>query len=115
MHVDRVTATIRFSQNTGRGAWKSLELGAEAQVAPNENWHTTQQELYHQLAERMRGLWANGNGKTDHQQLPTPESPPAARPHWCQQHQTEYNRFEKGGKTWFSHRTKEGSWCREPG
>ena len=80
MKVDRVTATIRFSQDSGKGAWRSLELGAEAQVAPNENWVEAEEQLYRQLAQRTKTLWANGsNGKTTAQELPEPEAlPPAA-------------------------------------
>ena len=58
MRVTTINATIRYSQDTGKGSWKSLELGAEADLAPNEDWHTAQQELYRQLGERMRVLWA---------------------------------------------------------
>ena len=29
MKVDKVTVTIKFSQDTGKGAWKAIELGAE--------------------------------------------------------------------------------------
>jgi hypothetical protein len=45
MKVTTVTATLRFSQDSGKGAWKSLELGAEAQVAPNEEWAEAQAYL----------------------------------------------------------------------
>ena len=32
MNVDRVSAIIRYSQDTGKGAWKVLEVGAEGTV-----------------------------------------------------------------------------------
>ena len=44
MEVDRVKATLRYSAEA-RGAWRSLEIGAEATVAPNEDWHTAQASL----------------------------------------------------------------------
>ncbi|MCH8279359.1 MAG: hypothetical protein J4O03_08785 [Chloroflexi bacterium] len=38
MKVDRVSATIKYSQDTGHGAWKSVEIGAEASVDERERW-----------------------------------------------------------------------------
>jgi len=31
---------------------------------------------------------------------------------WCPIHQCEMKRREKDGKTWYSHKTDEGGWCR---
>jgi hypothetical protein len=42
MQMKLIKATVRYSQDTGKGAWKSLELGAEADIAPNENWEDGQ-------------------------------------------------------------------------
>ena len=36
MKVEKVSATIRYSQDTGKGAWKVIELGAEASVSDRE-------------------------------------------------------------------------------
>lgn len=33
--------------------------------------------------------------------------------HYCQEHQTEYKRFEKDGRVWYSHKTADGKWCKE--
>ena len=38
MKVDKVTATIKYSQDTGKGAWKAVELGAEATIDANDAW-----------------------------------------------------------------------------
>ena len=69
MKVDRITAQIRFSQDTGHGAWKSIEIGAEASVDGKETWTEDQARLYQQLGQQLKVLWANGNGNK------TPESP----------------------------------------
>ncbi len=33
MKVEKISANIRYSQDTGKGAWKVIELGAEATVS----------------------------------------------------------------------------------
>jgi len=38
MKVDRVTASVRFSQDTGKGSWKVIEVGAEGTVDSQEGW-----------------------------------------------------------------------------
>ena len=121
MHVTTVTATIRYSQGSGKGAWKSLEIGAEALVEPGDkSWQEVQARLYDRLTQQFKQLWArNGTAPHDAQEVPTkPQQPakaqePPPRQHWCAEHQTDYKRFEKGGKVWYSHKTTEGEWCRE--
>jgi hypothetical protein len=119
MKVDRVTVAIRYINDSGKGAWKAVELGAEAMLAPDEDWPTAQGQLYHQLGQQMKALWANGSGKAQHgpekpvDALPSPPPPPAPpRAHWCQQHRVEYRRYEKQGRAWYSHRVGDG-WCKE--
>ncbi len=34
--------------------------------------------------------------------------------HYCFIHLCSMQRFEKGGRTWFSHRLDNGEWCRGP-
>ena len=34
MKVEKVSANIRYSQDTGHGAWKVIEIGAEGTVDP---------------------------------------------------------------------------------
>jgi hypothetical protein len=111
MKVTTVTATIKYSAEA-KGAWRTIELGAEAQVALNEDWHTAQEQLYLQLGQQMKTLWANGNGKSAAQELPEPETPPPAREYWCAEHKTKFRKFVKGNQTWYSHRTSNG-WCKE--
>jgi hypothetical protein len=57
MNVTKVTATIRYSQDTGKGAWKSLELGGEASINEREDWQAAQATLYGQLARQFKTLW----------------------------------------------------------
>ena len=59
MEVNKVSATIRYSQDTGHGAWKVIEIGAEGSVDSRENWQSAQAFLYHELGQQMKVLWAN--------------------------------------------------------
>lgn len=36
-----------------------------------------------------------------------------ARPHYCTEHQCDFVKHEKDGRTWYSHRAPDDSWCRE--
>jgi hypothetical protein len=36
MKVEKVSANIRYSQDTGKGAWKNIELGAKGSVDAEE-------------------------------------------------------------------------------
>jgi hypothetical protein len=64
MNVNKVTATVRYSQDSGKGAWKSLELGAEASINEKEDWMKAQVALYGQLAQQFKALWSANNGRT---------------------------------------------------
>ena len=64
MKVDRITAQVRYSQDTGHGAWKAVEIGAEATVDERERWSESLAQLYadlprsHQRAPGLgRGLY----------------------------------------------------------
>ncbi len=54
MKVEKISVTIRYSQDTGKGAWKVVELGAEASVSDREHWKQAQSELYYQLGDQLR-------------------------------------------------------------
>jgi len=119
MKVEKVSATIRYSQDTGKGAWKVVELGAEGSVGDREHWMQAQSELYHQLGDQLRTLWANGNGnggdraETAIAEPAEPETTETTREHWCAEHEAPFTQKSgKGGESWWSH--KAGSeWCRE--
>ena len=132
MKVEKVSATIRYSQDTGKGAWKVIELGAEGSVNAREQWQSAQAFLYAELGKQMKSLWANGsaNGTPNHagaevngpddaeSRFPGPAEPEPTqtpREHWCEEHQAPFTqRKGKDGKSWWSHKAPDGSWCREP-
>jgi hypothetical protein len=64
MKVEKVSANIRYSQDTGKGAWKVIELGAEASVDAKEQWQAAQTLLYAELGKQLKALWVNGTGTT---------------------------------------------------
>ncbi len=43
----------------------------------------------------------------------TPE-PTQTPEHYCQEHQVEFQRYTKGNRTWYSHKTPDGAWHNEP-
>ena len=91
MEVNKISATIRYSQDTGKGSWKVVELGAEASISDREFWQQAQSELYYQLTHQLRTLWSNGNGTTLNgnngiesplEPLPELEPTPTPAAHW---------------------------------
>ena len=60
-----IPAYIRYSQDTGKGAWKVIELGAEASVSDREFWKQSQSELYYQLAGQLQTLWSNESNNSN--------------------------------------------------
>jgi len=126
MEVNKVSANIRYSQDTGKGAWKVIELGAEGSVDARENWQSAQAYLYAELGKQLRQLWHNGNGAAlngnggaetavEPPAEPAPVSGSESTPeHWCSEHGTAYTQKNgKGGESWYSHKAPDGSWCRE--
>jgi len=43
---------------------------------------------------------------------PQPVPHPASDKAWCDIHNCEMKRREKDGQTWYSHRLRDGTWCR---
>ena len=65
MRVTVVTATLRYSAEA-KGAWRAIEVGAEAALTnSDESWETAQAELYHRLGQQLKTLWASGTTKAD--------------------------------------------------
>ncbi len=122
MEVNKKSATIRYSQDTCKGAWKVIELGAEASVSDREFWKQAQSELYYQLGDQLRQLWHNGTGTAlngaggaDKAIQPPAASEPTPTPqeHWCYPHEAEFKRRTKAGTVWYSH-PQGSAWCNEP-
>jgi hypothetical protein len=123
MQVTKVTATVRFSQDTGKGAWKSIELGVEATISPGESWRVAQVNLYQDLGHQLKTLWKqNGTAAGSYQ-----EDPPAvasgsqgdtgnqqSAAHFCQQHGVPFTPKNGPHGEFYSHQI-EGSrtWCNE--
>jgi hypothetical protein len=119
MKVERVNATIRYSREEN-GAWKSLELGAEASIGLDDDWQISQALLYTQRADQLKSLW-RANGQEHAQNGPErPVEPdweeikavPLPQEHWCSIHHKQFRKYEKDGKAWFSHKNGD-SWCKE--
>lgn len=123
MEVNKISANIRYSQDSGKGSWKVVELGAEASIGERDNWKESQSELYHQLTHQLRSLWAsngttaaaNGQNSAEAATEPpaVPEPTQTPRLHWCQTHDTLFKRRQKAGVIWYSHKAADGSWCNE--
>jgi hypothetical protein len=125
MRVTTVTATLRYSAEA-QGAWRSIEVGAEATLTnSDEDWRAAQANLYQQLGQQLRALW-NGKGQEGQQnghqsnvQASTSQGDAnndgtKPREHWCEEHQTAYKkRTGQYGEFW-SHQIKgTRQWCNE--
>ena len=108
MKVTKVTANLRYSAEA-KGAWRSIELGAEASLTSSaEDWETAQAELYHQLGQQLKTLWSNGTAKVD------PPGLPPERNHWCTEHQAEFKAKNGPHGEFYSHRINgTNGWCNE--
>jgi hypothetical protein len=95
------------------GSHKTVELGAEGSLtSSDEDWREVQRNIYAQLGEQMRYVFiGNGSSKVV-EEPPRAEEPPPKPDHWCEEHQTEYQRFSKDGKIRYSHKAPDGKWCR---
>ncbi len=124
MKVERVSATIKYSQDTGHGAWKAVEIGAEASVDDREAWSQALAHLYGDLGQQLKTLWSNGKSQEGQEATVSPREPligptatrttPAGPPeHYCQDHQVEFKRYSRGNQIWYAHRLPDGKWCRE--
>ncbi len=59
MQVDKIILTLRYSKELVDGAWKSIEVGAEAVPSEDRSWQEQQRELYTELAGQLKTLFAN--------------------------------------------------------
>lgn len=84
MNVMTISASIKLSkQLPGQECWKTVELGAEANLETAQDWKVCQSQLYLQLAQQLKVLWGEAKVATPPVTAPpvrTPASAPAA-PH----------------------------------
>lgn len=119
MKIDRITVNVRYSQGLAKGSFKTVELGAEGTLTPEEDYHEAQLSLYHELGETMKYVFASTsagkvqNGAESHLPPLVSSSPPPRPEHWCEVHHCDFKRYERNGQVWYSHKAGT-SWCREP-
>ena len=53
MNVQTIRVNIRYSCAMADGAWKTVELGAEGALTPDEDYHQAQLALYHELGQTI--------------------------------------------------------------
>ena len=61
-----------------------------------------------QQAAQAQAGGGNGNDNT----TATAPHQPDPDDHWCHRHDAPLWKYQKGGQTWYSHRTDDGTWCR---
>jgi hypothetical protein len=132
MEVQTITVHVRYSKPMTDGAVKTVELGAEASLSPDEDYHEAQVALYHELGETMKYVFSSngagnptstGSGQAQNSPEKLVETPtrkgaskthsrPDRPQHWCEEHACDYVRYEKNGKVWWSHKVgKSGNTC----
>jgi hypothetical protein len=125
MNVNKVTAVIRYSQDTGKGAWKSLELGIEASISEREDWQEAQAVLYGQLARQFKTLWSQ-NGTTpakevlegqqvnEERSIPQDNNGQPPPEHFCREHGVPFKARKGQYGEFYSHQIKgTREWCNE--
>ena len=65
MKVKKISANVRYSKAIRPGAYKTVELSAEASVDANESWEDAQAELYNDLGRQLKTLWMTGSNGHD--------------------------------------------------
>ncbi|HZA24553.1 MAG TPA: hypothetical protein VFA32_18470 [Dehalococcoidia bacterium] len=107
MIATSLSVSVRYSRPLADGSHKTVELSCEASLEAEESWKEAQAAMYTDLGKQIKAMFASSgtNGKTA----------PATKPeHWCPTHETDYQRFSKDNKVWYSHKTPDG-WCKESG
>jgi hypothetical protein len=83
MHAQNISVSIRYAADTGAGAWKTIEVGAEATLSnSSEDWAASQRELYSRLSEQLKVIWsckADAQYAQEGHQISTQP----AKEHWC--------------------------------
>jgi hypothetical protein len=67
MKVTTISVSIRYSKSLAQGEHKTVEVGAEAVIDPEEeDWCLAQQNLYASLTTQLRTLWGKNGIVTQH-------------------------------------------------
>ena len=119
LEVTSVSASVRFSGAVRPSRFKTVELSAEATVRGDEDWRDAQSQLYQELGKQVKYLWLQGQKTPEGAEkaidvIPgsdLPQTPVAD--HHCLDHQAGFKRYQRGANTWYSHKTDDGTWCRE--
>ncbi len=137
MLVTTIRAAVRLSRGDSEHGsaqadrWHTVELGAEAQVYPGEDWQELQRGLYADLnalaqaschGQQAMALLGNGHQQPT-QQSTTPTLQPTAlatdspgrveMPEgWCPIHNLQMPKHTHGGQSWYSHKLPDGNWCK---
>ncbi len=110
MQVVMVSVSIRESKGNGEG-WKGLELGAQAQVFPGEDWREAQASLYEALKGQLETLGTNGqdaNAQEPNGQARNQDSANETGPLCPTHHKAKSGKYGLYCPT----RLADGSWCR---
>ena len=112
MKVTTVSASVRYSRAINTGEYKTIELSAEATLEPQEAWIEAQASLYTDLGQQLRTLWTTKNGQAANGTAKAEDTITEQNEHYCAEHQAEFRRYEKEGRSWYAHK-QESKWCRE--
>ena len=134
MDINRIKLSMRHSAQADDAAWRTLELGVEADLDADENLPDSVTELHDQLVEQFWGVWQvaaqvqapeRPDPFTHNTRRDTPSRPPdpaaplppeaeeAADDHYCFIHATPFTRYENSRGEWYSHAIAAGQWCKE--
>jgi hypothetical protein len=73
--VRQISVKIKWSRAVEFGAWKTIELGAEAEItSETEDWRQRQRELSTHLVEQLKAIWRG--------QDPPKTKTPCQHPNW---------------------------------
>ncbi len=115
MKVDRISASVRKSMEIPNGGgWRTVELGAEASLAPDDDWEECHGMLFVALSEEMAEKLPTPKKAT----VTAPDDPfdelePAEAPkgeEWCQAHNVKMTQKENATGAWYSHKVGN-DWC----
>ena len=110
MKITTVSAAVRYSKRLDNGGHKTVELSADAILAPRESWREAQAKLYAEVGRQMVALWTI---KVNGQNANGAGTPEPTTDHRCQEHGVPFQRHEKDGRVWSSHKLDGGKWCSE--